>query len=228
MTYTEVASGKWTLPHEMGHAFGLLHTHECMCSSSFASPVNLSMLYEFICNSCLASPASGGVAVQPCDVCCEFAGNPSEIKGDLISDTPPTLENYKCADPTGPDCKGNAYAPTDYRNIMGYAPNSCLNAGGHFSQQQIGRMRCFLERNLNGWLSSSRKCTVVADCEDNNACTFETCVSGACVTRLKQCGNSTTPCEDLKCDPVDGGCKPVPRACPTPVDQFDACICLLW
>jgi len=191
MTYAEVNSGKWTLPHEMGHAFGLLHPHE-------------------------SSPASGGVAVQPCDVCCEFAGNPSDIKGDLISDTPPTLENYKCANPTSGDCRGNSYGATDYYNIMGYAPNSCFDVGGHFTQQQQGRMRCFLERNLVGWLSSARKCQVVADCDDNNACTFETCVSGSCQTRLKQCGNSTVPCTDLTCDPVDGNCKPSPRVCKGP------------
>jgi len=191
MTYSELASGKWTLPHEMGHAFGLLHTHE-------------------------SAPSEGGLAIQPCDVCVEFANSPSDLTGDMIADTPPTLENYKCADPTSTDCKGHPYSSTDFRNIMGYAPNSCLNAGGHFTPQQIGRMRCFLERNLNGWLGSARKCTIPSDCDDNNACTFETCVAGSCQTRLTHCENSTVPCVDLQCDPADGQCKPVMRECPTP------------
>jgi hypothetical protein len=51
----------------------------------------------------------------PCDFCTELAGEESDYKGDLCSDTPPTVENYDCEDPEDGDCNGDDYGDTDYR-----------------------------------------------------------------------------------------------------------------
>jgi len=190
MTRSEVASGKFTLPHEMGHSFGLYHT--------FAG-----------------SEVTDGQTT--CNPCAEMVGTAAgDTTGDGITDTPPTCENYLCSDPTVLDCQGKRYVNTDFRNYMGYGPNSCLESG-RFSQQQIGRMRCFIERVLTGYLSTTRVCSVPADCDDGLACTFETCVNGGCVTRVNRCENTTVqPCEVATCDPADGICKVNPRNCTSP------------
>jgi hypothetical protein len=191
ITYPEIKAGAFTVPHELGHALGLLHTFEG------------------------AYTGSDGKVSSPCDPCAEFAGAASDSKGDMCSDTAPTLENFKCADPENPDCRNNGYKNTDYLNYMGYADNNCL-LKGHFSTQQIARMRCFMERILSPLLATSRTCQVPADCDDANNCTFETCVNGGCQTRVTNCDNSTVPCKDNVCDPKDGVCKLKSKTCSAP------------
>lgn len=49
-----------------------------------------------------------------CDICAEFAGFPTDLKGDMCADTPPTIENYKCQDPEEADCNGRTYNNTAF------------------------------------------------------------------------------------------------------------------
>lgn len=53
----------------------------------------------------------------PCDVCAEFARFPTDAKGDLCSDTPPTIENYKCQDPEELDCNYQQYVDTAFMYV---------------------------------------------------------------------------------------------------------------
>jgi len=89
-----------SLSHEVGHCLGLWHPHH--------------------------SPDE----VAGCsDPCYEFAGSPSNTTGDFCSDTAPTPTNYNCSDPPGSDpCTDPPvpWAPTNYRNFMGWAGNTIL------------------------------------------------------------------------------------------------------
>lgn len=50
-------------------------------------------------------------------------------------------------------------------------------------------------------------CTSAADCDDNNACTTDTCVSGTCEHSPVTCGPSPNACQDNVCNPVSGQCE---------------------
>ncbi len=86
-----------TLPHEMGHALGLWHTHH------------------------------GVSEVSQCGACYESVGaSDRDYTGDFCSDTDPTPTNYACNGPGGTDpCSGSDWGPTDPQNYMGYAPSFC-------------------------------------------------------------------------------------------------------
>ncbi len=90
--------GGHTWGHELGHCFGLWHTHH------------------------------GVSEVPSCSACYEFAsGVEGDYRGDFCSDTPPTPTNYNCAPPGGVDCQGTPWGPTQPENFMGYGPDSCVN-----------------------------------------------------------------------------------------------------
>ena len=90
--------GGHTMSHELGHCFGLWHTHH------------------------------GVSEVQSCSACYEYAsGVEGNIRGDFCADTPPTPTNYNCGPPGGQDCQGHAWGATQPENYMGYGPDSCIN-----------------------------------------------------------------------------------------------------
>ncbi len=111
------------LTHEVGHCLGLWHVHH------------------------------GVDEVNACGGCYEPAGRPPEVgdvTGDLCSDTNPTPANSGvCADPAAPDpCTGNPWLDAPYLNYMSYS-NWCYT---EFTPQQAGRMHCWTEDVLTGWL----------------------------------------------------------------------------
>lgn len=104
-----------TFAHEMGHYFGLLHTHE-----------------DFM--------GAENVTRDPMNACFDC-----DVDGDFLCDTPadPTLQlangsfivNASCGyTGTGMDACGVAYSP-DTRNIMSYTIGSC---GNRFTADQLG------------------------------------------------------------------------------------------
>ncbi|MCP3981571.1 MAG: hypothetical protein GY716_19910 [bacterium] len=107
--------------HEVGHCIGLWHTHH------------------------------GVSEVAQCSGCYESPMDPdADFNGDFCSDTAPTPTNYNCGDPGGNDpCSGTPWAPTDFDNIMGYAPDHCIT---ELSLQQRGRAQCWFNNELTGWL----------------------------------------------------------------------------
>jgi hypothetical protein len=108
--------------HEVGHCLGLWHTQH------------------------------GVSEVEPCTDCYEPAGRPPEVgdvTGDFCSDTAPTPTNGTCVDPGGTDvCSGLPWGATPLTNHMGYS-HSCKE---EFTDQQAGRMHCWTEAVLTGWL----------------------------------------------------------------------------
>ncbi len=126
-------AGKRTATHEFGHCLGLWH------------------------------PFHGTEEVQldGCGGCREVVGRtPAEgdVTGDFCSDTPPTSRNFNCGAPVdNPDtpaneavdsCTGKPFGATDFSNYMGYADDSCIN---HFTAQQSGRMRAWIDYKLKSW-----------------------------------------------------------------------------
>jgi hypothetical protein len=79
--------------HEIGHVFGLLHTHTGVSES------------------------------DPCGACGEVSLTPDrDVVGDLCSDTPPTPTNNTCIQPAGTDpCFGQPWGVTPLENYMGYS-----------------------------------------------------------------------------------------------------------
>jgi hypothetical protein len=117
-------------PHEAGHTFGLLHPF--VYSESGTMPCG----YECFEGEQYPAGASG-----------------SEVLGDLIADTRPTVLNMLCEDPPEVDCAGQPWVDTPYRNIMGfgYVQEGCVNVSTAFTPHQNGRMRCYLETTYSKW-----------------------------------------------------------------------------
>jgi len=177
-----IYNGGFTHVHEIGHCLGLYHT--------FTGD-------DFVDGK--GKPAS-------CDVCGDHAGESTDFKGDLISDTPPTNENYNCTDPVSPDCEGNHFVNSGYKNFMGYAGDVCLRTGGYFTPLQFARIRCSIYGYLTGWLVDESQCDSVADCTDSSSCTTDKCIEGTCVYS-DACGGTTcepSTCIDNQC--VTGSC----------------------
>jgi hypothetical protein len=108
--------------HEVGHCLGLWHTFH------------------------------GVSEVPACSDCYEPAGRSAEVgdtTGDFVSETAPTPRNYYCTDPAGNDgCSGLPWGATSLTNFMGYG----WFCASEFTPQQAGRMHCWTEDVLSGWL----------------------------------------------------------------------------
>ncbi|MBU8933715.1 MAG: PKD domain-containing protein [candidate division Zixibacteria bacterium] len=91
--------------------------------------------------------------VSQCGSCWESPGAAGrDYTGDFCSDTDPTPTNYGCSGPGGDcPCSGDAWGETDWQNHMGYG--GCRT---EFSNQQWGRINCWLDNVLTGWLSNVR------------------------------------------------------------------------
>ncbi|MCC7373803.1 MAG: immunoglobulin domain-containing protein [Verrucomicrobiales bacterium] len=106
--------------------------------------------------------------VDECSACWERAdGANANATGDFCSDTPPTPVNYKCQGPGGTDpCSGRAWGATAPQNYMGYAPDDCYT---QFTPQQAGRMHCWINDKLTGWLTTDQQNSVSVAATDANA-----------------------------------------------------------
>lgn len=79
-----------------------------------------------------------------------------DVLGDHCSDTPPAPIWYDCSDASGIDsCSGLEWGESQSKNIMSYAPIDCRYI---FTPQQQGRMRCWLDDIMSGWIISLEPC----------------------------------------------------------------------
>jgi hypothetical protein len=113
------------LTHEAGHTLGLWHTHHGVSECPSGDP-------------CVWD-------------CYEHAGSNSDTTGDFASDTPPTPTNNTCNPPGGNDpCPPNLpWGDTQPENYMSYGGPDCWTM---FTEQQNGRMHCWINAVLAGWL----------------------------------------------------------------------------
>lgn len=126
--------------------------------------------------------------VASCGACYEQAGSLSDETGDRCADTPPVPLNFSCASPgTNDPCNGQPWGAVNFNNFMTYSPSVCRN---EFSTQQMGRMHCWTELVLAGWLEDACAATydvlletvsppLAPSCTNSNAAT--------CVTDLLDC-----------------------------------------
>jgi hypothetical protein len=93
--------------------------------------------------------------VAACGPCYEaIESSERDRLGDLCSDTPPTPPWYECSNAVGIDsCTGLSWGDTQPENCMGYTPVSCRYL---FTPQQQGRMRCWINDVLSGWIVVSQ------------------------------------------------------------------------
>ncbi len=94
----------------------------------------------------------GVTEVAGCSACWEQAnGVDGDTTGDFCADTPPTPLSYACTNPGGTDqCVGLPWGETLPESYMSYG-TSCWSL---FTEQQAGRMHCWFESLLTGWLVS--------------------------------------------------------------------------
>ncbi|MBK6484075.1 MAG: fibronectin type III domain-containing protein [Chitinophagaceae bacterium] len=152
--------GNHTLTHEMGHVFGLHHTHRGTCEVESCSP-------------CYEEPDINGKGVD------------GDLTGDLISDTNPITafpnnvcviteptESY-CEDFTNSidQCSGFNYENTPYKNFMSYS--NCIQ---EFVPQQAGRMHCYIYNLLSSWINyfppNNDNCVDAILIDDLETCTY--------------------------------------------------------
>eukprot|EP00163_Fabomonas_tropica_P026360 TRINITY_DN4810_c0_g1_i1.p1 TRINITY_DN4810_c0_g1~~TRINITY_DN4810_c0_g1_i1.p1 ORF type:complete len:545 (+),score=145.74 TRINITY_DN4810_c0_g1_i1:81-1715(+) len=103
----------YTFAHELGHALGLLHTHQ-------------GQKYEDGCGRCGENY--------------DQTGEQRDVAGDFCSDTPPTPKNFDCTTPDGMDvCTNKEWKNTAYKNLMGYSKGCRYQ----LTKQQLARIRCW-------------------------------------------------------------------------------------
>jgi len=93
----------------------------------------------------------GVVEVEQCSDCYETPiGLDNDTVGDFCADTRATPITGICGNSPGQDpCSGAGWSPTNYHNIMSYSPETCYT---EITPQQSGRMHCWIESRLSGWL----------------------------------------------------------------------------
>ncbi|MEE9297018.1 MAG: hypothetical protein V3W34_18910 [Phycisphaerae bacterium] len=174
-----------TMTHLLGHTLGLWHTHR------------------------------GVSEVGACTPCYERAdGANGDTTGDYCSDTPPTPLNFGCLPPGGVDgCSDVLWGPTQPRNYMSSAPDSCYN---QFSNQQNGRMLCWLHGLFSSWIIPFCPTAISAECCESVCGARPSCCTGwdeGCVDLWQSlctgCGNpragscfhpnGTEGCDDQQC-----------------------------
>jgi hypothetical protein len=118
---------------------------------------------------------------------------------DLIADTPDSDDaNHGC------DIGHVSCGSVDMvQNYMDYSDDVCMNL---FTQGQKERMRALFD--LGGFRESilnSVACNCVSDaqCDDNDACTADSCNLGACLNILLSCDDNSL-CTSDGCDTISG------------------------
>eukprot|EP01137_Pigoraptor_chileana_P008930 Opistho-2@56459 len=100
----------------------------------------------------------------------------SDWTGDFCADTRPTPRSFSCSEPVPTACPsdpnepcldcmmGKQWVNAPYANVMGYASDTECTARGidrHFTPQQHGRMRCYVDLYYQQWTHQANPAPVV-------------------------------------------------------------------
>ena len=158
--------------HEIGHYFGLFHTHETFQGTEFVDGTNCSSAGDLLCDT----PADPLITAVNIDSTCMYTGNVTDPKGDSYSPEPRNIMSYarmECRDLFTSDQIGRMnfyydnYRASELGNLSEFVPqNSCAafdddDADGVCNANDVCPESFDVDMDSNGVIDACESCPVI-------------------------------------------------------------------